>query len=198
MIFFETLGKLAGLTVIFDPDLTTRRIPVNLTGVTIEQALDIVSLEAKTFWKPETNNIIFVAPDQVQKRRDYEEEIVQTFYLKDTIQPQDITEIINGLRQLLGLTRLQQFNSQNAIIIRDTPDKVMLAKKIIDDLDKPKSEVVIQFAVLQAVRNRMRDLGINPGSAAGQHFRSRRLLPRPTRRQPQRPARPAVRRLLCR
>ena len=163
---FQTVAKLAGLTVIFDPDFTSRRISTELTNVTIEQALDIVSLEAKAFWKPVTNNIIFVIPDQAQKRKDYEEEIVRTIYLKNTILPQDITEIINALRQLLDLRRLQQINAQNAIIIRDTPDKVMLAEKIIADIDKPKSEVVIQFAVLQAERSRMRDLGINPGSAS--------------------------------
>ena len=99
--------------------------------------------EAKAFWKPVTNNIIFVAPDQAQKRRDYEEEIVRTIYLKNTILPQDMTEIVNGLRQLLDLRRVQQFNAQNAIIVRDTPDKVMLAEKIIQDIDKPKPEVVI-------------------------------------------------------
>jgi general secretion pathway protein D len=163
---YETVAKLAGLTVIFDPDFTSRRISTELTNVTIEQALDIVSLESKAFWKPVTNNIIFVAPDQAQKRKDYEEEVVRTIYLKNTILPQDLTEIVNGLRQLLDLRRVQQFNAQNAIIVRDTPDKVMLAEKIVDDIDKPKSEVVIQFAVLQAVRNRMLDLGINPGSAA--------------------------------
>jgi general secretion pathway protein D len=169
-VIFDTVAKLAGLTVIFDPDFTSRRIPVELTNVTMEQALDIVALEAKAFWKPVTNDIIFVAPDQAQKRRDYEEEIVRTIYLKNTILPQDLTEIINALRQLLDLRRLQQINSQNAIIVRDTPDKVMLAQKIIDDIDKPKSEVVIQFSVLQARRDRVRDLGINPGTTASMTF----------------------------
>jgi general secretion pathway protein D len=135
--------------------------------VTLEQALDIVSLESKAFWKPVTNDIIFVAPDQAQKRRDYEEEIVRTIYLKNTLLPQDLTEIINGLRQLLDLRRVQQFNAQNAIIVRDTPDKVMLAEKIVNDIDKPKAEVVVQFSVLQARRDRVRDLGINPGTSVG-------------------------------
>jgi general secretion pathway protein D len=111
-----------------------------------------------------------VAPDQAQKRRDYEEEIVRTIYLKNTILPQDLTEIVNGLRQLLDLRRVQQFNAQNAIIVRDTPDKVMLAEKIVSDIDKPKSEVVIQFSVLQARRDRLRDLGINPGTSASLVF----------------------------
>ncbi len=167
---YDTIGKLAGITVIFDPDFTSRRISATLTNVTLEQALDIVSLEAKAFWKPVTGDVIFVAPDQAQKRRDYEEEIVQTIYLKNTILPQDMTEIVNGLRQLLDLRRVTQLNAQNAIIIRDTPDKVMLAEKIINDIDKPKSEVVVQFAVLQARRDRVRDLGINPGTSASLSF----------------------------
>jgi len=167
---FDTVAKLAGLTVVFDPDFTSRRIAAELTNVTLEQALDIVSLESKAFWKPVTNDIIFVAPDQAQKRRDYEEEIVRTIYLKNTLLPQDLTEIINGLRQLLDLRRVQQFNSQNAIVVRDTPDKVMLAEKIINDVDKPKAEVVVQFSVLQARRDRIQDLGINPGTSASLTF----------------------------
>ena len=167
---FDTVAKLAGLTVVFDPDFTSRRIAAELTNVTLEQALDIVSLESKAFWKPVTNDIIFVAPDQAQKRRDYEEEIVRTIYLKNTLLPQDLTEIINGLRQLLDLRRVQQFNSQNAIVVRDTPDKVMLAEKIINDVDKPKAEVVVQFSVLQARRDRIQDLGINPGTSASLAF----------------------------
>jgi general secretion pathway protein D len=169
-VIFDTVAKLAGLTVVFDPDFTSRRIPVELTDVTVQQALDIVALESKAFWKAITNDIIFVAPDQAQKRRDYEEEIVRTIYLKNTILPQDLTEIINGLRQLLDLRRVQQFNAQNAIIVRDTPDKVMLAEKIVSDIDKPKAEVVVQFSVLQARRDRLRNLGINPGTSAALTF----------------------------
>jgi general secretion pathway protein D len=169
-MIYDTVAKLAGLTVVFDPDLATRRVSIELTNVTIEQALDIVSLQAKAFWKPVTNEIIFVAPDQAQKRRDYEEEVVRTIYLQNTILPQDLTEIVNALRQLLDLRRVQQFNGQNAIIVRDTPDKVMLAEKIVQDIDKPKPEVVIEFDVLQTDRTRMRDLGISPGTSAALAF----------------------------
>ena len=161
-VVFNTIGKLAGLTVIFDPDFPARRIPVELNNVTMEQALEIVSMESKAFIKPVTENIIFVIPDQPQKRRDYEEQIVKTFYLSNTVQAQDLTEIVTGLRQLLDLKRLQQLNSQNAIIIRDTPDKLMLAEKMIRDIDKAKPEVVVQVEVLEARTDRLRDLGILP------------------------------------
>lgn len=167
---FEVIGKLAGLTVIYDPDFPARRIAVELNNVTLEQALDIVCLESKAFWKPVTENIIFVIPDQPQKRRDYEEQVVKTFYLTNTVQAQDLTEIVTGLRQLLELKRLQQVNSQNAIIIRDTPDKLAIAEKMIKDIDKAKPEVVVQIEVLQARTDRLRNLGILPGQSASVVF----------------------------
>ncbi len=161
-IVFETLGKLAGLTVIFDPDC----ISAHLNNVTMEQALEIVSMESKAFVKVATENIIFVIPDQPQKRRDYEEEVVKTLYISNTLQPQDLTEIVTALRQLFDLKRMQQLNSQNAIVVRDTPDKIMLAEKLIRDIDKAKPEVVVQVEVLEARTDRLRDLGILPGQTA--------------------------------
>ena len=175
-IVFETIGKLAGLSVIFDPEFTSRRITVELPNVTLEQALDAVSLEAKAFWKPVTSNIILIAADQPQKRRDLEDEVVRTFYLSNTLTPQDLTEIVTGLRQLLDLKRIQQVNSQNAIVVRDTPDKMILAGKIIHDIDKARPEVLIHVQVLTARLDRMRDLGIQPGTSATVTFTPRTAL----------------------
>ena len=174
-IIFETIGKLAGVTVIFDPDFTSRRVTTEVTNITLEQALDIAALQSKAFWKPVTSNTIMVIPDQAQKRRDYEEQVVRTFYLSNTLLPQDLTEIVTGLRQLLDVTRIQQVNSQNAIIVRATPDKVALAEKLIRDIDKAKPEVVIQVAVLQARRDRIRDLGIQPDTTGTLAFTPRNL-----------------------
>jgi general secretion pathway protein D len=165
-IVFETIAKVAGLTVIFDPDFPARRITAELNNVTLQQALDIVSLEAKAVWKPVTENIIFVFPDQPAKRRDYEENVVQTFYLSNTVQAQDLTEIVTGLRQLLDLKRIQQLNGQNAIIIRDSPDKLQVVDKVIRDIDKAKPEVVVQVQVVEARVDKMRNLGIAPGQSA--------------------------------
>ena len=163
---FDTIGKLAGLTVIYDPDFPARRITVELNNVTLEQALEIAQLQSKAFVKPVTENTIFVIPDQPQKRRDYEEQVVKTLYVSNTVQPQELTEIVTGLRQLLDLKRITQLNSQNAIIVRDTPDKLLLAEKMIRDIDKAKPEVVVQVEVLEARTDRLRDLGILPGQTA--------------------------------
>lgn len=172
-VVFETIAKLAGLSVIFDPDFTSRRITAELPNVTLEQALDAISLESKAFWKPLTSSVIFVAPDNPQKRKDLEDEEIRTFYLSNTVTPQDLTEIVTGLRQLLDLHRIQQVNSQNAIVIRETPDKLALAAKIIRDIDKAKPEVLIHVQVLTASRDRLRDLGILPGQSISMGFTPR-------------------------
>jgi general secretion pathway protein D len=169
-MIYQTIGSLAGLTVEFDPALTSRRISVDLGGVTLQQALDAVDAETGDFWQPLTGTVIFVAPDNPQKRRDIEPEVVKTFYLANTDTPQDLTEIVTSIRQLLDLRRVQPVNAQNAIIIRDTPDKVALAGKIIEDADKAKPEVLIHVQVLTADRDRLRDLGILPGQSASLIF----------------------------
>jgi general secretion pathway protein D len=165
-IVFDTIGKLAGLTVIYDPDFPARRITVDLNNVTLEQALEITSIESKAVWKPVTENIILVYPDQAQKRKDYEEEVLKTFYMANTVTPQDLTEIVTGLRQFFDLRRIAQLNSQNAIVVRATPDVLTLIGKVIDDIDKAKPEVVIEVEVLEARTDRLRTLGVLPGQSA--------------------------------
>lgn len=163
---FQTIGQLAGLSVIFDPSYVSRRINADLPNITLEQALDAVALESDAFWKPVTSNIILVAQDNVQKRLQFQDEEVQTFYLRNNTTAQQLTEVVNGLRQLLDITRIQPVASDNAIVVRSTPDKLMLASKIIDSLDKARPEVVIQVEVLEARLDREHELGIQPGQSA--------------------------------
>jgi len=164
-IVYETIAKLSGITVIFDPDIQSRRISVDFTDITFEKALDVVALESKTFWKPVASNVIFVAPEQAQKRKDYDDLMVKTFYLSNIVQPQELTEIVAGLRQIADLHRVQPIASQNAIVIRDTPDKLAVVEKILRDVDRARPEVVVQVSVLQAQSDRARQLGITPGSS---------------------------------
>lgn len=173
---FEAVARLAGLSVIFDPEFVSKRITVELPNVTLEQALDTVGMASKAIWKPVTPNVIFVATDSTAKRKDIEDEVVRTFYIRNTTQPNDLTEITNGLRTLLDLRKVQQVASQNAIVIRDTPDKVLLAQKIIQDLDKAKPEVLLHIQVLSASRDRLRDLGILPGQSVALTFNPRTAL----------------------
>ncbi len=175
-VVFETVAKLAGLSVIFDPDFHAQRISVSLPNVTLEQALDAVAMASKSFWQPLTPSVIFVAPDNPQNRREYQNEVVKTFYLSNTLQPQDLTEIVTGLRSMLNIQKIVQMNSENAIVMRATPDEVAAAGKIIDSIDRARPEVLIHVQVITANRDRLRDLGILPGQSVAVTFNPRSAL----------------------
>jgi general secretion pathway protein D len=165
-VIYDTVGKLAGINVLFDPDYTSRRIRIELNGVTLEEALQIIAMESKTFWRPVTPNTIFVASDTPAKRKDIEQSVIKTFYLANLSQPTELQDVVNALRQILEISRIQPLNSQGALVVRGTPDQIALAEKLVGDLDKAKSEVLVEVAVMQISRDKMRNLGISPPTSA--------------------------------
>ncbi len=165
-VIYETVGKLAGINVLFDPDYTSRRIKIELNNVSLEEALEIIALESKTFWRPVTPNTIFVASDNPAKRKDLEQSVIKTYYLANLSQPTELQDVVNAMRQILEISRIQPLPSQGAIVVRGTPDQIALAQKLIGDLDKAKPEVIVDVAVLQINRDKSRTLGINPPTSA--------------------------------
>src|ERR1700735_2706528 len=165
-VLYQTIGQLAGVNVRFDPDYTSRRIKVELNGVTLEDALQITALESKTFWRPVTGNTIFVAQDNPAKRKELEQSVLKTFYLQNLSQPTELQDVVNAIRAVLDVQRVQQLLSQNALVVRGTPDQIALAEKLVDDLDRARPEVVVDIAVLQVSKDKSRTLGMNwPTSA---------------------------------
>ena len=160
-MIYQAIGKAAGLNVLFDPDYTSKRIPVDLTNVTLSDALRIVGTISGTFYKPVTSNTIFVAQNTRQKRTDLDEMAVQTFYLTNTSTANDATEVLTAIRNLLDPSvKIFLVATQNAIVMRATPDQLLLAQKLLNDLDRSKPEVVVDVAVLEVNRDRIRQLGI--------------------------------------
>ncbi|HET8889038.1 MAG TPA: cohesin domain-containing protein [Candidatus Angelobacter sp.] len=161
-VLYETIGKLGNINVLFDPDYTSRRLPIKLKNVNLQEALDILALESRTFWRPVTPNTIFVAQDTQAKRRELEQNVVKTFYLGNVSAPTDLQDMVNAIRTVLEVQRIQQIPSQSAIVIKGTPDQLALASKMIDDIDKSKPEVIVDVVVAQVRRDKLRNLGITP------------------------------------
>jgi general secretion pathway protein D len=165
---YISIGKLAGLNVIFDPDYQSKRIPVDLTNVTLSEALRIVGTIAGTFYKPITANTIFVAQNNQQKHGDLDDLAVQTFYLSNSSQPNDGNEILTGLRLLLPPSvKLYFVPSQNAIVMRASADQLLLAQKLINDFDRARPEVVVDVAILEVNRDKIRNLGVTLPTSIG-------------------------------
>lgn len=150
-VIFETVARYAGVNVVFDPEYQPgRNLSLQLEGVTLDQALDQAAMLTKSFWKALSSNSIFVTNDNPAKRRDYEEQVTKIFYLSNVNTPQEVQEIINVVRSIVDLQRVMSYSTQFAIVVRGETDKVALAAKLINGLDKPRSEVVVDILVLEA------------------------------------------------
>jgi general secretion pathway protein D len=160
-VIYQAIGKAAGFNVLFDPDYTSKRIPVDLTNVSWSDALRIVGTLSGTFYKPVTPNTIFVAQNTRTKRTELDEQAVQTFYLTNAAQQNDANELVVAIRNLLDPSvKIYLVPSQNAIVMRATPDELLVAQKMLNDLDRARPEVVVDVAVLEVNRNVEHNLGI--------------------------------------
>jgi len=166
-IVYEAVGKAAGINVLFDPDYHSSRIQVDLNNVSLLDALRIVSVMSNTFWRPVTGNTIFVVQNTRTKRQELDEEAVQTFYLTNAWQQNDLNDVSTALRNVMPNAKAYPVQSQNAIVMRGTPDELLLARQLINDLDKARGEVVVDIAVLEVSKNWEKTLGLQWPSSIG-------------------------------
>ena len=160
-VIYQAIGKATGINVLFDPDYTSKRIPVDLTNVSWADAFRIVGTLSGTFYKPVTSNTIFVAQNNTTKRRDLDAQAVQTFYITNSAAANDANELVVAIRNLLDPSvKIYLVPSQNAIVMRATPDELLLAQKLLNDLDRARPEVVVDVAILEVNRTVEHNLGI--------------------------------------
>jgi general secretion pathway protein D len=164
-IVYQAIGKAAGINVLFDPDYNGKQIQVDLNNVSLMDALRIVGTLSTTFWRPVTENTIFVAQNSRAKRTELDEQAVQTFYLSNAWQTNDLNDVQTALRNVLPNAKVYGVPSQNAIVMRATPDELTLAQKVINDLDKARPEVVVDVAIMEVNKDKLRNIGLSwPGS----------------------------------
>jgi general secretion pathway protein D len=166
-VVYQAIGKAAGINVLFDPDYTSKHVQVDLNNSSLLNALHVVGTMSNTFWRPMNENTIFVAQNSRQKRAELDEAAVQTFYLSNAWQQNDLNDVQTAIRNILTGVKIYGISSQNALVIRGTPDELLLAQKMINDLDKPRPEVVVDIAVLEVSKNWQRTLGIAWPSSVG-------------------------------
>jgi len=161
-VIYQAIGKMAGLNVLFDPDYTSKRIPIDLTNVSLSDALRIVGAISGTFFKPVTADTIFVATNSTSKHHDLDDLAVQTFFLTNAALQADANEIVTALRNVLSPDdKVYLVASQNAIVMRAPSDHLVLAEKLLNDLDRTKAEVVVDVAILEVNKDKIRNLGIS-------------------------------------
>jgi general secretion pathway protein D len=161
---FETLGAFAGINVLWDSDMTPANTAVlkngsvNFQNSTLNEALDYLAVVTKFFWKPMSSNTIFVTNDTRAKRTDYADQVLKIFYLTNPLTAQELAEIVNAVRTVADIQKMFAYSEQNAIVARGDADQIGLVEKMIHDLDRPRSEVVVDIIVMQTSSNYSRQL----------------------------------------
>ncbi len=152
---YKALGNAFGINVLFDQAVKDDKLSIELRDVTAQQALERVMQAGNHFYKVLDEQTIIVIPDNPQTRRDYEDLVIQTFYLSNG----DAEQVTNVVRTMIEARNVFPLKALNAITIRDTADKVRIAEKIIEANDKAKAEVVIQVELLQVDARKLREIG---------------------------------------
>ena len=152
---YATLGAAAGINVIYDPQLKDDRFSLELRGMTFQKALETTLRQAGHFYKVIDEHTILIAQDTQQNRKEYEDLVIRTFFLSNG----DVKDVSQMVRSILDLRRLAVIPQLNAVVIRDTADKVSVAERLIEVNDKAKSEVVVDVELLQINTEQLIDLG---------------------------------------
>jgi len=153
---FMTIARFANISLIFDTAFREAPVSVDLRNASLEDALSTVAGATRTFFRVTAPKTIVVIPDTPAKRREYEEEIVRTFYLSNA----DLKETMDLLRMVLDARRISPTTATNALTIKDTPERIAAAARVVSAIDKARPEVIIDVELLEVDRTRLQEYGL--------------------------------------
>jgi general secretion pathway protein D len=160
---YTALARFANLNIVFDPQFRDQLVTIDLRNASIGDALESLSTATRNFYRVTAQRTITLIPDTPAKRTEYEDEIVRTFYLSNA----DVKETLDLLRIVIDNRRLAPITATNALSIKDTPERVAAAARLIAAIDKARPEVVIDVELLEIDRTRLLEYGLqfaSPGS----------------------------------
>ncbi len=163
---YQEVARQFGVEVAFDEDMRSRTVRLQVGDVDFPQAMQILGDMTGTFWRPLTKRLFFVANDTPEKRRDYDVSVVRTILLPASDTADQMTEVLRVVRDIAGITRSNLDTSGHSITLRASPRAIAIASDLVDDLEQPSSELVLEIEVLEVDRNYAHTLGITPPQTA--------------------------------
>jgi general secretion pathway protein D len=158
---FTAISRLANISLIFDPLFREMPISVDLRNASLEDALNTVAGATRAFFRVTAPRTVAVIPDTPAKRREYEEEVVRTFYVSNV----DLKETMDLLRMVLDARRISPTTGTNALTIKDTPERIAAAGRVISAIDKARPEVIIDVELLEVDRTKLLEYGLQIASS---------------------------------
>ncbi|KJK07019.1 MULTISPECIES: secretin N-terminal domain-containing protein [Pseudomonas] len=154
---FEVLSQVAGLNFIFDKDLRPdMKATIFVKDVRIEDAVALLLEQNQLHQKVVNDNTLLIYPDSPQKTKDYQELVMRTFYLTSI----DSNTALNLVKTMLKTRDVFVDERLNTLTMRDTPDAVRMAEKLLQSQDQSNPEVVLEVEVMEVARSRILELGL--------------------------------------
>ena len=160
---FEVLARAGGINILFDKDMKDDPITIFVKDATFEDALNLILTTQGLFMRRLAYDTIIVIPRTKQKLDQYQDLMIRTFYLSNA----KAKDVVNLLRTMLETKRIFVNEDVNAIVMRDTADKVKLAERIILANDRKQGEVVFEIEVLEVDKTLSDKFGVNIAKQAG-------------------------------
>jgi len=160
---FEVLARAVGINVLFEKDMKDDPITIFVKDASFEEALNLMLTTQSLFIRRLTADTILVIPKTKAKLDQYQDLLIRTFYLS-TAKAKDM---VNLLRTMLETKRIFVNEDLNAIVMRDSADKVKLAERIILANDRKQGEVVFEIEVLEVDKTLSDKFGVNIAKQAG-------------------------------
>jgi hypothetical protein len=163
---YLAVGQQFGLSVNFDPDLPNRAIRFRAPSADFQTAVGILSEESRTFWTPIDAHTIYVAEDTQAKRKQFERVVTQTFILPNSLSDAETADTLRLIREMTGITATSFNSSTREITLRDSPQKISVAQKLMEEIDQGRGEVILEFEFLEVDQNEAQILGVAPPNSA--------------------------------
>jgi len=157
---YQEIAQHFGVEVAFDVDVRQVPVHLDLQDVDFATAMRVLGNATNTFWRPLTKHLFFVAPDTPQKRKDYEVSIVRTVLLASSETNDQMTELSRLVREIAGITRTDLDTKSRTLTMRASPQAIAVATGIIEDLERPPDELILDIQVMEVDRSHNADFGI--------------------------------------
>ena len=160
------IGNSTGINVTFDRDFQDRPITLRLDGVSLEQALQQIMIANQLFYRVLNERTIIVSADSTQKRQQYEEQVIRTFFVSHA-DASELTQTLTGLVRVAGMPiqpQIQFNKTANTITARATAPVMQIIERVIEANDKPRAEVIVDVQILEVSRERTKAYGLDLGS----------------------------------
>ena len=156
------VGNYSGINVTFDRDFQDRTITLKLEGVSLEQALQQIMIANQLFYRVLNDRTIIVAADNTQKRTQYEEQVIRTFFISHA-DATELSTLLVALVRVAGMAIQPQIvanKTTNTLTVRATAPVVAIVERVIEANDKPRAEVMVDVQILEVSRERAKRYGL--------------------------------------